>query len=75
MTNAINLAALGMGGIDTTGLVNSLVSIEQQPLAQASTQDQNIQSAQTTLSSFSTTLSALKTAALALSDPASFSSM
>jgi flagellar hook-associated protein 2 len=75
MTNAINLAGLGLGGIDTTGLVNSLVSIQQQPLNQLATEQQKDQSAQTTLSSFGSTLSALKNAAVALSDPAGFSSM
>jgi flagellar hook-associated protein 2 len=74
MTNAINLAALGAGGFDTTALVNGLAAAQQQPLNQLNTQQQNIQSAQTTLSGFSTTMSALKTAALALSDPAGFSS-
>jgi flagellar hook-associated protein 2 len=75
MSNAINLAALGLGGIDPTGLISSLVSIQQQPLAQASSQQQRVQSAQTTLSNFSTTMSALKAAAVALSDPAGFTSM
>jgi flagellar hook-associated protein 2 len=75
MTNSINLAALGLGGIDTTSLVSSLVSIQQQPLTQLTTEQQNLQSAQTTISGFSTTLSALKSAATALADPASFSSM
>jgi flagellar hook-associated protein 2 len=75
MTNAINLAALGMGGIDTSGLVSSLVSIEQQPMNQLTTEQQNVQSARATISSFSNTLSALKSAATALSDPLTFSSM
>jgi flagellar hook-associated protein 2 len=75
VTNAINLAALGAGGIDVSGLVNSLVSIQQQPLVQLANQQQKIQSAQTTLSSFSTAMSALKSAAVALSDPSGFSSM
>ena len=73
MTNGINVAALGLGGIDTSGLVSSLVAIEQQPYNQAATQQQNIQSAQATISSFSSTLSALKSAAVALSDPATYS--
>jgi flagellar hook-associated protein 2 len=75
MTNAVNLAALGMGGIDTTSLVSSLVSIEEQPMNQLQTEQQNLQSAQTTISSFSSALSALSTAATTLSDPSTFSSM
>lgn len=75
MTNGVNVAALGFGGIDTSNLVNSLVSIQQQPYNQLASQQQNIQSAKTTISSFSSTLSALKSAATALSDPTSFTSM
>ncbi len=75
MTNAINLAALGFGGMDTTNLVTSLVSIESRPLGLMANSQQNIQSAQATISSFSSTLSALKSAAVALSDPAGFASM
>ena len=75
MPNPVNLAALGMGGIDTTSLVSSLVSIEQEPMNQLTTQQQNLQSAQTTISGFSSTLSALSSAASALSDPATFQSM
>jgi flagellar hook-associated protein 2 len=75
VTNSINLAALGAGGIDVSSLISSLVSIQQQPMNQAQTQQQNIQAAQTTLSSFSTTLSSLKSAADALSDPTGFASM
>ena len=73
MTNGINVAALGLGGIDTSGLVSSLVSIEQQPYNQAAATQQNINSAQATISSFSSVLSALKNAAVALSDPSTYS--
>ena len=75
MTNAINLAALGFGGMDTSTLVTNLVGIESQPLNLLGNQQQNIQSAQATISSYSSTLSALKSAATALSDPTGFSSM
>jgi flagellar hook-associated protein 2 len=75
VTNAINLAALGAGGLDVSGLVNQLVAIQQQPLNQVAAHQQSLQSAQTTLSSFSSTLSALKSAAVGLSDPTGFSSM
>jgi flagellar hook-associated protein 2 len=75
MTSAINLAALGVGGIDTTTLVSSLVSIESQPLNQLSAQQQNIQSASSAISAFSSDLSALKSAVTALSTPGTFQSM
>ncbi|MGA7124211.1 MAG: flagellar filament capping protein FliD [Polyangiaceae bacterium] len=75
MSNAINLASLGLGGIDTTSLVSTLVSIEEQPMNQLTTQQQNIQSAQTTISSFSSAMSALSNAAQTLSDPSSFTAM
>jgi flagellar hook-associated protein 2 len=74
MTNSVNLAALGFGGIDTTSLVSNLVSIEERPMNQLQTQQQNIQSAQSTISSFSSSLSALSSAAQTLSDPTTFSS-
>ncbi len=75
MSNSINLAALGFGGIDTSTLVTSLVSIEQQPITALQTQQQNIQSASSTLSNFSTTLGALANAATTLSDPTTFAAM
>jgi len=75
MSNAINLAALGLGGIDTTTLVSSLVSIESQPLNQLNTQQQSIQSASGAISAFSSDLSALKSAVTALSTPGAFQSM
>src|SRR5579863_2780785 len=74
-TNSINLAALGFGGIDTSTLVTSLVNVEQQPINQLAVQQQQLQAASSTISSFSSTLSALKTASVALSDPASFQAM
>jgi flagellar hook-associated protein 2 len=70
----INVAALGLGGIDTSSIVTQLVAIQQQPFNQLTTQQQNIQSAQTTISSFSSTMSALKNAAAALSTPSGFNS-
>ncbi len=75
MTNSINLAALGMGGIDTTTLVSSLVSIASQPMNSAQTQQQNVQAATTTITNFSNAMSALKSAAVALADPLSFQAM
>jgi flagellar hook-associated protein 2 len=75
MTNSINLAALGFGGIDTSTLVSSLVSIDSQPLTALQTQQQNVQSASTTISGFATLLNSLGTAISSLSDPATFSSM
>jgi flagellar hook-associated protein 2 len=75
MSNSINLASLGFGGIDTSTLVTSLVAIEQQPVTAMQTQAQKIQSASTTLSSFSTTLGALANAASTLSDPTTFAAM
>ncbi|HZU81970.1 MAG TPA: flagellar filament capping protein FliD [Polyangiaceae bacterium] len=72
MTNGINVAALGFGGFDTSSLVTSLVGIAQVPYNQLAAQQQNINSAQATISTFSSTLSALKSAAVALSDPTGF---
>ncbi len=71
----INVAALGFGGIDTSSIVTQLVAIQQQPYNELATQQQNIQSAQTTISSFSSTLSALANAAAALAAPTGFTSM
>lgn len=75
MTNSINLAALGFGGIDTSTLVSSLVSLAGQPITQLQSQQQNIQNASSTISSFSSALSSLATAATTLSDPLSFGGM
>ena len=74
-SSSVNLAALGFGGIDTSSLVGSLVSLQQVPLNQASTKQQQIQSASSSISTFSKNLSALKTAAVALSDPLTFKAM
>jgi flagellar hook-associated protein 2 len=71
----INVAALGFGGIDTSSIVTQLVALQQQPANQMATQQQNIASAQTQISSYTSTLSALKNAAAALADPSSFTSM
>jgi flagellar hook-associated protein 2 len=76
MTNGgVNVAALGFGGIDTSGIVSSLVAIEQQPYNLLQTKQQSIGSASATISAFSSTLSALKTTATALSSASSFVSM
>jgi flagellar hook-associated protein 2 len=75
MTQGINLSAFGLGGLDTTTLVQSLVAVEQQPLNMLGAQQQNIQGASAMINTFSSTLSALKNAAVALSTPASFQSL
>jgi flagellar hook-associated protein 2 len=75
MSNSINLAALGFGGMDTTSLVSSLVSIASQPITNLQTQQQAIQTASTSISAFSNDLSALKSATVALSDPTTFQAM
>lgn len=73
--NSINLAALGFGGIDTSTLVTSLVSIENQPVQTMQSKQAAMQSAVSTLSSFSQALGALSNAATTLSDPMTFSAM
>ncbi len=75
MSNSINLAALGFGGIDTSSLVSSLVALQQQPIQQLQQQQANIQAASASISSFSSTLSALKSATVELSDPLTFGAM
>ena len=75
MTNSINLAALGFGGIDTSSLVTSLVNLENQPVTALQTKQQNIQSASSTISSFAGTMSQLASIATSLSDPTTFASM
>ena len=75
MTNSINLAALGFGGIDTSSLLSGLVGVEQQPITQMQTQQSQIQAASSTISSFSSSLSALKNAAVVLADPTTFQAM
>lgn len=75
MTNSINLAALGFGGIDTSSLVTNLVSLEEQPVTSLQNEETNVQAASTTISSFSNTLSQLAAAATTLADPTSFGAM
>ncbi|MBV9946026.1 MAG: flagellar filament capping protein FliD [Myxococcales bacterium] len=70
----VNVAALGFGGIDTSNIVSGLVAIAQQPYNQIGQQQQQIQSAKATISSFANTLSSLQSSATALSDPTSFNS-
>lgn len=66
----------GIGsGIDTTALVDGLMSVAKLPLQQLQARKKNIDAASTTISSFSSKLSALKTAALALSTPTGFAAM
>jgi flagellar hook-associated protein 2 len=75
MSNSVNLAALGFGGLDTSTLVSSLVAIEQEPITQLQQEQANVQSASSTISNFSNDLSALANAATALSDPTTFQAM
>lgn len=75
MTVQSNLAALGFGGIDTSSLVTSLVSIENEPVTALQTEQTNIQSASASISTFSSDLSSLASAVTALSDPVTFGGM
>jgi len=70
---AISLGGLG-SGIDTNGLVDSLVGVARQPIAALDKQKTRIDSASTTLSGISSRLATLKNAALALSTSVGFSS-
>jgi flagellar hook-associated protein 2 len=65
----------GLGGFDSSGVIDQLVDIARQPLRALDTKMRNLDSAKTTLTAFSSKLTALKTAALALSTPTGFSSM
>lgn len=75
MGNSINLASLGFGGIDTSTLVTSLVSLENEPVTALQTEQTSIQSASSTISTFAGLLSTLSTAASSLADPTSFAAM
>ncbi len=75
MTNSINLAALGFGGIDTSAMVSGLVTAESAPMNALQTQETNVEAASTAISSFSSTLGTLSRAALALADPSTFEAM
>ncbi len=61
-------------GLDTTSIVNALVSAESAPLTAMQTKQQNVDSATTTLQSFASTLTAFRSAAATLADPAQFAS-
>jgi flagellar hook-associated protein 2 len=65
----------GLGGFDSSGVIDQLVDIARQPLRALDTKVRNLDSAKATLTAFSSKLAALKTAALALSTPTGFSSM
>jgi len=65
----------GLGGFDSSGVIDQLVQIARQPIAALDTKVRTLDSAKATLTAFSSKLSALKTAALSLSTPAGFQSM
>ncbi len=65
----------GLGGFDSGNVISQLVSIASQPLRDIDFKKALLDSASTTMSSFSTKLAALKTAATALATPSGFSSM
>ncbi len=65
----------GLGGFDSSGVIDQLVQIAREPLRALDIKVRNLDSAKQTLSTFSTKLAALKTAAVALSTPTGFQSM
>jgi flagellar hook-associated protein 2 len=69
---AIELSGLG-SGFDSSALVTALVDAARAPVNALQSKQQQIQSATTTVSSFSSKLSALRTAAAAISTPGGFS--
>jgi flagellar hook-associated protein 2 len=75
MSNGINLASLGFGGIDTSSLVTSLVAIEQKPVAAMAARQRTTQSAAASLSNFASTLGTLANAASTLADATAFTAM
>ena len=75
MSNAVNLASLGLGsGLNDAQLITSLVSVMQAPLTSMQTTQSLEQSASSTISGFSATLSGLQSAADALSDATQYAS-
>lgn len=70
---AISLGGLA-SGIDTGSLIDSLMTVAQQPIAQMTTRKAQIDGASSTISSLSSKLAALKSAALALSTTTGFGS-
>jgi flagellar hook-associated protein 2 len=70
---AISLGGIA-SGIDTSSLIDSLVSVARQPITQLTSRKTQLDSASQTVSSLSTKLSTLKNAALALSTSVGFSS-
>jgi flagellar hook-associated protein 2 len=69
----ISLGGLA-SGIDTGSLIDSLMSVANQPVNQLTTRKTQLDSASQTISSFSSKLSTLKNAALALSTTVGFAS-
>lgn len=63
----------GLGGFDSSGVIDQLVSIASKPLGDIDRQKGLVDSASLTMSSFSSKLTALKTAAAALSETSGFS--
>ncbi|MBX3186736.1 MAG: flagellar filament capping protein FliD [Labilithrix sp.] len=70
---AVSLGGLA-SGIDTGALVDGLMGVARQPIAQIETKKLQTDAAAQTITSLSSKLAALKTAALALSTPTGFSS-
>lgn len=65
----------GLAGFDSASVITQLVKVANQPISDLDTKKAKIDSATTTLTSFSTKLSNLKTAATALSTSSGFSSV
>ncbi|MBS0543658.1 MAG: flagellar filament capping protein FliD [Proteobacteria bacterium] len=69
----MGLTASGLGsGLDVTGLVSQLMSIERKPLTTLATKEASFQSKLSAFGQVKGSLSALQTAAKALNDPAKF---
>src|SRR5579862_5171984 len=59
-------------GIDTTSIINKLVSLESAPISTYQSQLSDLQSQQSVLQAFGVTLQAINTAASTLNAPAAF---
>lgn len=70
----MSIALTGLGGFDSSGVVTQLVELARRPINEIDTQRNLIDSASSTLNTFSTRLVALKNAATALSTPSGFTS-
>ncbi len=65
----------GLSGFDSSGLITQLVSVASAPLTDIANKKQNVDSASSSMSTFSSYLTTLKSAATALSSSSGFSSM